>query len=358
MEGLAPPARASDARNSSVLIAIDEQSQVGAARRAAVSLAHAHGLTSDAIARLAIVVTEAATNVLRHARGGTIVLRPLLLAPAPGIEMMALDKGPGIADLARAMRDGFSTTGTSGHGLGGIRRLADLFDVYSQEGNGTVLLARVGHEAGASAGGRKRVASMEDRLGVISTPIRGEKESGDAWRLVAGRKSIVLLVVDGLGHGPEAAKVAIAATAKFGTLANGSSAAAVTGLNVALRGSRGAALSVVMIDETLRTASFSGVGNVDGRVLSPDKNAHLVPQNGIVGHVMPTVKSISADWPPNARLVMHTDGLSARWRLDAYPGLLSAHPALIAGVIFRDFTRDRDDSTVLVLADAVAASKS
>jgi hypothetical protein len=48
---------------------------------------------------------------------------------------------------------------------------------------------------------------------------------------------------------------------------------------------------------------------------------------------------------------MHSDGISARWRLEAYEGLADAHPALIAGIIYRDFGRPRDDATVLVLTD-------
>jgi hypothetical protein len=90
---------------------------------------------------------------------------------------------------------------------------------------------------------------------------------------------------------------------------------------------------------------------VDGRVLTPDGSTHLIPQNGIIGHTMPTLRSTSTPWPSGSRLVMHSDGVSARWRLDAYVGLWNAHPALIAGVVFRDYARARDDATVLVLAD-------
>jgi hypothetical protein len=126
-------------------------------------------------------------------------------------------------------------------------------------------------------------------------------------------------------------------------------------MHVALHRSRGAALSLAVLDRSARTVRFCGVGNVDGRVATADENKHLVPQNGIVGHSMPSARSADTPWPSNARLVLHSDGISSRWRADRYPGLLARHPALLAGVLFRDFARARDDATVLVLRDPVGS---
>lgn len=127
-------------------------------------------------------------------------------------------------------------------------------------------------------------------------------------------------------------------------------------IDTAMRGTRGAALSAAVIDETARTVAFSGVGNVDGRVLIDERTEHLIPQNGIVGNAMPTLRPSAAAWGTGARLVMHSDGISARWHLGAYPGLMTAHPAIMAGVIYRDFGRDRDDATILVLSDVPRSS--
>lgn len=338
---------------SSQRVDVDEQSQIGGARRCAVELGHAHDLGADAVSRLAIVVTEAATNILRHAGRGVIVLRALVAGKTPAVEVLALDKGPGIPNVAHAMRDGYSTSGTAGQGLGGIQRLADVFEVYSQPGKGTALVARVGERPRLPAGAR-RVASLDDRVGAVCVPLRGETECGDAWRIAVGRQRISVLLVDGLGHGRDAAAVAAIATAAFPQLATESPEAALTGLDAALRGTRGAALSVAVIDEATRTTRFSGVGNVDGRLLAAGRSEHLIPQSGIVGHVMPAVRATNTPWPLRARIVMHTDGIAQRWHIDAYPGLVTAHPALIAGVIYRDFGRDRDDVTVCVLSDGAA----
>lgn len=348
MESVTAPAVTES--STSVRVDIDEQSQVGAARRCAVALGRAQHLSSDAVGRLAIIVTEAATNIVTHAGRGFVILRALVAGNVPGVELLALDKGRGIPDVERAMRDGYSTSGTAGQGLGGVRRLADVFDIHSRRGMGTALLARVSERSRRPIGVRQ-ADSTDDDVGVVCVALRGETECGDAWRVVAGRQRLSVLVVDGLGHGPDAAAAAAAATASFSQLASASPAATLVALDAAMRETRGAALSVVVIDRAGRQAQFSGMGNVDGRVLAHGATEHLVPQNGIVGHGMPAPRSIHIAWPAGARLVMHSDGIVPRWRVDAYEDQATVHPALLAGLIYRDFARDRDDATVLVLRD-------
>jgi anti-sigma regulatory factor (Ser/Thr protein kinase) len=342
---------------TSALLDIDEQSQIGAARRYAVSLGGAHRLDEDALGRLALIVTESATNIVRHAKRGVIVLRVLETGATPVIEVLALDKGPGIPDVERAMQDGYSTSGTAGEGLGAIKRLADVFDIYSQRGTGTALLARVGTRRHASSHGKRLPASLDDRVGAVCVPLRSETECGDAWRVASTRKGLSVLLVDGLGHGPEAALAAAAATKAFSTAGSASPEVAMVAIGAALHNTRGAALSMVAIDEGDHTLRFSGVGNVDARVLHDGKSEHLVPQNGIVGAGMPPVRFIDAAWHEDSRLVMHSDGISARWRMDSYPGLKTKHPGLVAGVIYRDCARHRDDVSVVVVAGAATEAK-
>ena len=335
----------------STLVVVDDQSEIGAARRAAMALGSAHGLDSDARGRLAIVVTEAATNIVRHAGGGFIVLRALGTdgESAMAIEMLALDKGPGMSSVERAMSDGYSTAGTAGVGLGAMQRLANYFEVYSQRDAGTAVMARV-CDAHAPA---RTADSLDDVLGAVCVPLRGESACGDAWRVAVGPRRVSVMVVDGLGHGHGAAAAAATAVSLFPAVDHLPAVTALARFDATARGTRGMALSFVSIDEVTRCVEFGGVGNVDGRVVPDEttKGAHLVPQNGIVGHTMPNVRPINALWPVGARLIMHSDGVSARWRIDAYPGLMKAHPSLLAGVIFRDFARERDDATVIVLAD-------
>lgn len=334
----------------SVRLDVDEQSQIGAARRHVTALGNAHKLDADAVGRLALIVTEAATNVVRHGRGGTIVLRPLVHSDGPAMEVLALDKGPGIPNVERAMADGYSSAGTAGQGLGAIRRLSEVFAIHSQRGLGTAVLSRVGkreHKMSRAF----RAALLDDRIGVVCVPMRGESECGDDWQVIPLRDRLALMLVDGLGHGPDAARAAASAKQSFAACASSGHDVMLCALDGGMRATRGAAVSVVTVEEATKEVTFTGVGNVDARLISDGPTQYLVPQNGIVGHGMPVLRSTILTMPPGGRLVMHSDGIVARWRLDAYEGGKKLHPGLLAGIIYRDFARERDDVTVLVLAD-------
>jgi anti-sigma regulatory factor (Ser/Thr protein kinase) len=351
METLIGPSAASFC--ASIRVDIDEQSQIGGARRTAVALAHTHRLGPEAIGRLAIIVTEAATNIVRHAGRGYVVLRAFSTPATAVIELLALDKGPGIHEVGRAMKDGYSTIGTAGQGLGGIARLADVFDIHSRRGMGTAVLARVGDRTRRSMGPLATTPAADD-LGVVCIPLHGELECGDAWQVIISRQHTSVLVVDGLGHGPDAAAAAATATATFSHSCGAGPETMLTALDAAMRETRGAAVSLVVIDRAAHRMQFGGIGNVEGRVLTGDATQHLIPQNGIVGHGMPLPRPSDVAWPAGSRLVMHSDGIIPRWRVDRYESGAMLHPALVAGLIYRDFARDRDDATVLVLRDAVA----
>lgn len=334
----------------SVRLDVDESSQIGEARRRASALGQAQGLDTDAVGRLALVVTEAATNIVNHGRGGMIVLRPLRHCQGAAIEVLALDKGPGIPNVERAMADGFSSAGTAGQGLGAIRRLSEVFAIHSQRGMGTALLARVGDRQHRSSRER-RIASLDDRLGAVCVPMRGETECGDHWEVAAWRDHLTFMLVDGLGHGPDAALAAACATRAFGANATASHDMLLAALDREMRTTRGAAVSVVTVGPGTHAVTFTGVGNVDARIVGDGPTQHLVPQNGIVGHGMPALRSSFATWPARGHLAMHSDGIVARWRMEAYVGFERVHPGLLAGMIYRDFARERDDVTVVVLGD-------
>jgi anti-sigma regulatory factor (Ser/Thr protein kinase) len=337
----------------SVRFPVADQVQIGALRLRAAALGRAHGLDADAVTRLGLVVTALAANIVRHARQGDIVLRPVGEHETGCIEVLALDKGPGIADMTRAMREGAlaSSGDRRESGFATIRRLADLFDIHSHPGRGTAVLTHVGSREGKDAAERCSASVVHQCLGVVSVPLKGEDECGDDWTVSVADGRAVALLVDGLGHGPGAAVAALAALSAFPAVASRKPELMLATMHDALHHTRGAALSVTVIDRTRRTASFCGVGNVDGRVITRETNRQLMPQSGIVGHAMPRLQASEVPWPLDACLIMHSDGISSRWRTDQYPGLLARHPALIAGVIFRDCARDRDDATVLVLRD-------
>jgi anti-sigma regulatory factor (Ser/Thr protein kinase) len=334
---------------SSTLVAVTDVSQVGEARRAAVALGLAAGLDETERGSLAIVVTEMATNLARHATQGVLMLRPLDAFAGngqPGVEALALDRGPGIANVARAMTDGFSTGGTSGAGLGAIRRMASEFDLFSTSPGGSAVLARVTASRPRGEEPPERPAPFD--LGVVCTPLGGSGPCGDGWLVLDGERHVALVVVDGLGHGLDAARAADAALRVARAAPELAPAALVQRMHLALRATRGAAVAVAHVPRQAGEVRFAGVGNVAAAAVTPAGTRSMASHNGTVGHMLHKVQEFTYPWTADACLVMHSDGLGSRWRLDAYPGLVHRSPALIAGVLYRDFARGRDDATVLV----------
>ena len=321
-----------------ILFAISHASHVGEARRAALDLAAEVGLDESDAGRLALVVTEAGTNIARHAREGEILLRGL--QERPGVEIHALDRGPGIGNLAESLRDGHSTAGTSGTGLGAMSRLSTSFDVYSRPGKGVALWCEV------TKGARAQPASLD--AAAISLAKPGETACGDGWLARGDKDRYVMMVVDGLGHGVEAASAARAARDVVKAHSRRNAVELTDAVHGALRSTRGAAAALAVVKPDADVGEFCGVGNITCVTRVEGKSRSLVSHNGILGHQVRRLQEFAFPFPAQALLIMHSDGLTARWNLDDYPGLESRHPALIAGVLFRDFRRGTDDASVLV----------
>jgi len=334
----------------SVRVTMDDVTQVGRARRAALAVAADLGIHTDIAGNVGLVATELATNLVRHAREGAILIRPLDQPQRRGVEMLAVDKGPGIRDVSAAMRDGYSTAGTSGTGLGAIRRISSEFDVYSSMDSGTVFMARLWDPNVV----RPHPPTDDERyaVGAVCLPIAGETECGDAWVVEQRDATVLVAVVDGLGHGHEAAVASTQALRVVGERADASPADIVQAAHGPLRATRGAAIAVAKIDRRSSEVQFAGIGNIAGSILGPTSTHSMASHSGIVGHQMRTVRQFAYTWPPRGYMVLHSDGLSARWRADAYPGLIGHDPAIVAAVLHRDFARTRDDATVLVIHDA------
>ncbi len=327
---------------ASVALRVTEQSHVGEARRRAIALGVDAGLNETERGTLAVVVTEAATNLARHASEGVLLLRTVG-TPSSGVEILALDKGPGIRDLSKAMSDGFSTAGSAGHGLGAIRRMAAEFDLFSAPDIGTTLFARVNSAT--------RAETEPDRglAGVVCMPVGTERACGDAWTIERSPGRALVVLADGLGHGFDAARAAAVAIRTAMERTRRSPAQIITAAHEAMRSTRGAALAVAEIDASERRLTFAGIGNIAAVIVSADGTKSLASHNGIVGHEMRTVHEFVYPWTGASCLIMHSDGMRARWQLGAYPGLAAHHPAVVAGTLFRDFARGRDDATVMAV---------
>jgi anti-sigma regulatory factor (Ser/Thr protein kinase) len=340
---------ASEAMRESLSLTIQEASQTAEARRRIVDLARCLSFTETELGQLALVITEAATNLLKHARAGELVVRVLEGCGMAGIEILALDRGPGMANVAACLRDGYSTTGSPGTGLGAITRLSTEFDIYSQPSQGTALLMRLWRSPPAHL-----VSTPPIEAGVVCVAKHGEPISGDAWAVEATVERAIVLIADGLGHGPDAAMAANTAVRVLHAHPGLSPGELVERANGALRPTRGAALGIAEVSLATQSVRYAGIGNIAGAIILPGRNQHLASHNGIVGHAVRKIQEFTYLWSPEALLILHSDGLATHWDLNTYPGLTTRHPGLIAGVLYRDFARGRDDVTVMVAKEAHA----
>jgi hypothetical protein len=287
-------------------------------------------------------VTEAMTNMVRHAGGGNLVARPLALGSALGLEVLAIDSGPGMEDFGDSARDGFSTAGTQGTGLGAMQRQSDEFDVYTRPGDGCI--ARMAFWS-------RGVPPPDDayEVGVICLPKNGETECGDAWAVERHPHGATFLVADGLGHGPDARRAAVAAVDALRSRPEETPIRILDAAHGKLRATRGAAVAVLRHEAARASVGFAGVGNISAVLLDGAARRAMVSHNGIVGHNVHKSEEYRYDWPRSALLVVHSDGLESQWSLDRHPGIRDCHAAIIAALLYRDHSRKRDDVTVLVV---------
>jgi anti-sigma regulatory factor (Ser/Thr protein kinase) len=331
---------------SQLSVAVTDGSTVGECRRAAQALAEGYGFDDLSIGRISIIATEIATNILRHAGTGRVLIQMLDDSVEPELEILGIDRGPGMTNIDNCMRDGFSTGGTAGTGLGAVARLSMIFDVFSAPGQGTVLLSRSTRTRAESRMGQTTKATLE--LGAISVAVAGEIECGDSWRIADGGAAVGMLVADGLGHGPAAAAASKAVVLAFVSKPFDPPASIMTGLHRAASGTRGAAAACALLHPGGATVDYAGVGNICGSIVTGGRQRGMVSHNGTLGMQLVRTQQFEYPWPIDSLVVMHSDGLSARWNMELYPGLIQRHAAIIAGILYRDFGRERDDATVIV----------
>jgi anti-sigma regulatory factor (Ser/Thr protein kinase) len=334
-----------------IAMTVTDPSQIGGVRRAVKGLCEQLDFTDEQAGKVAIVVTEAATNLAIHAKQGELLLCPNMRPDGTSfIDIIALDRGPGISDLARCMDDGFSTAGTPGNGLGAIRRLSDKCELFSQFGAGTVLLSRI-----FSSATRTRVDGAKFDVGFICLPVKGESVSGDTVAFRSCGCGGAFMIADGLGHGVSAHEASMEAGKIFVDEKSSNPGEMLDSIHHGIRATRGAAVAVASIDCEARLVRYSGIGNIAGAIFQGDFSRSLISHNGIVGHQSPKVQEFTYEWPASGMLVMNSDGLVTNWRLNPYPGLAQKDPALVAAVLYRDFSRGRDDVAILVVKEAVNA---
>lgn len=330
----------------SFVLEVADDTRVGEARRLAADLALALDFNEVRAARLAIVVNELATNLAKHARGGQLILRAASQFGESFVEVLSVDRGPGIKDLDSAFRDGVTSGVSPGTGLGAIRRQSDLFDIESSS-VGTVLVSEV-HASDASAA-RARASSV--RISGVCAPIHGEMLAGDSWMVRETSENLEVMIVDGLGHGPLAHDAAASAIRAFESMdADLAIDRKLQILHGALRSTRGAAVSIASLpksDAVTNDVNFVGVGNVRGVICERAKDRTLLTHPGTAGLQFKSYPINRAAWDRRGAFVMHSDGLQSRWSSAQYMNEMTRHPGILVACLLRDYTRGTDDVTVV-----------
>ncbi len=328
---------------------VEDRSQVAGARAMVVRQARLSGFDVRRVDSLALVATELAENLYRHAQQGQLIVVP----PTPGngrLALLAIDRGPGVARFEDCLVDGFSTGGTMGSGLGAVRRIADDFDAVSEPGRGTVVSAGF-HVPGPPA-------PVHFDVGAVGFPVAGETRNGDAFATAHLGGRIVVMVADGLGHGDGAADASAMATALLPGIAGWSTGDVVAALSEHLHGTRGAAITVAALTlEVARaggTLESSGLGNVSIAGVRLDGTTHRIATShgtaGMASRSSPIEQY--TEFPAWGLLVLHTDGLATPWSLHGRTELLRHRAEVVAAALWRDHARDDDDSLVVVVKAA------
>lgn len=324
-------------------VAITDSSSVGEVRRTALSTAQRLGFDESRAGELALLATEVSRNVLIHGRGGQVILAGVNTGAKqrsehPVARILALDQGPGISNLAQAMTDGFSTAGTMGGGMGAMKRMATTLEIFTSK-TGTIVLLELGTAP----------SSEELHIAGAVVPYPGERVCGDGWSYHQESGRLIALLADGLGHGWEAAEAAREAVTVFQLRRDLAPAQILQDVHDALRKTRGAVAAIVEILPKERALVYAGVGNISCSLLSGGASRSFVSHNGTLGVRVSKIQEFRSDWPPDGVLVMHSDGLQSKWDLSGYAGLMARHPAVIGGALLRDFRRQRDDASVVVV---------
>jgi anti-sigma regulatory factor (Ser/Thr protein kinase) len=322
---------------------LEDASVVGDVRRTAAAVGKRLGFSPERVGEVSIIATELAHNAVVHGTAGTALVRIHRHAAGPTLDLLVADSGPGIVDLATALADGESSRGTLGVGLGAARRLANHFEIYSTAPSGTVVWAQVGAQSAAVAG--------PSRIDGLTRPIAGEVVCGDAWAGAEAPERIAVLIADGLGHGELAAQASRAAIEAFSAQPWLGSRQLIELAHQRLQGGRGAAALAVELDLGSRVLSWTGVGNIAGRVLGPARTINLASRPGIVGQRMPRLQEEQVPLEDGSVVVLHSDGLTTKWTMERWRGLVVRSPTVIAGALLQWAGLRQDDASIVAIRD-------
>ncbi len=322
---------------------INDRSYVSIVKKEIHRLALEANFRKHKIDELDIIVAEITSNLVKHAGGGEILAGVIHDAGETGIELIAIDKGPGIKDVKRMQVDGVSTTKTLGGGLGGIQRLSDSFHLYSQLDWGTVLISRKYKN--------EKPQPVQTKIDVRALIVckDGETACGDGWYQKVTKEYIKIFVGDGLGHGPHANLAVSEAINAFKLSPDNSPAETFRFIHQSIKKTRGAVAMIMMYHIKTKEWKICGIGNIALKLSGYLTSKSHISYNGIVGHNIPNTMNDQLIPGEQVRhFALCSDGIISRWDLAKYPMISREDLSIQAAAIYKDFGRRTDDMSVII----------
>jgi anti-sigma regulatory factor (Ser/Thr protein kinase) len=332
------------------VIPIALASDVHMARRAAKAMALALGFDAKASEEITLVISELASNLVRHAQGGRLTLTPVKHHGRIGIQIESWDRGPGIADVEQAIKDGFSTAHSLGYGLGTVNRLTDQLDITSRRGAGAGTAIVCTRWLPLD---KPSLSPSPLEFGVATRAYPAMPVNGDAFVIKQWHTKALVSVIDGLGHGQHAHRAALAARQYVETHFDQPLDAIFRGVGRTCRATRGVVMALVGFDfagDDIRF-SFASVGNIEARVFGGPNRQQFIMTRGIVGGNAPRPRVTDHHWNPGSVMVLHSDGVACHWGMADFPDLRRESAATMAPRLLRALAKDNDDATIVVVRD-------
>jgi anti-sigma regulatory factor (Ser/Thr protein kinase) len=332
---------------ASLTISITSPAEIATTGEAAGKFVAKLGFSSSDCKEIAIVATELASNLLKHAEKGSIVFTALQAGERIGVQVESKDSGPGIPDAEQALVDGYSTAGSLGIGLGTVNRLMDELMINPGMPNGTsVVCRRWLRLPGGPLFGQKL------EVGAATRSYKQQPENGDALVIRQWEDNALLGVIDGLGHGQFAQKAAQAARHYVDKHFDQDLKHLFRGAARACSATRGVVMALAHFTLSRRTFSVASVGNVEVVAIDGPQMTRIMPRRGVVGFNAPPPLLEERPWNQDSVLVMHTDGLKSRWHPDDFPGFRTDAPDVLARRLLTTLGKMEDDATVLIARNA------
>jgi anti-sigma regulatory factor (Ser/Thr protein kinase) len=322
----------------------DDRSYFAILKKDIHALAVAASFSEAKVGELDIVVAEVVSNLVKHAGGGQLLVKLIEESGVQGIELISIDNGPGMTDVSRMVADGISTKNTLGHGLGAMKRLSNVFQVFSQKEWGTVILIRIFKEGLPTV---RKLPYEEVRSVVLPKP--GETACGDGFFTATTRDHIKIFLGDGLGHGPDAAFAVMEAGKAFLNCREHNPVEIIRQIDIEVKKTRGLVGTAAVFDLVDKKWRICGVGNISTKIITGGNVKNLMAYNGIIGLNVPrTLNCQELAYEKGQHVILCSDGIKSKWDPLKFSSINRYDASVLSATLIKDFARNTDDMSVAV----------